>query len=297
MGGGAYRLEKRNASSYSIDGNGGSSNGQNVHMWSNNNNNQNQHWVFEPTNGSNSNDVVTMRKRNASNYALDGGNGSGNGNNVKLWRYNASNVNQQWIEIDRGGGYYSYQKMNTNHCIDGSSGGSNGNNVKLWACNSTNRNQQFKKISMGGGAYRLEKRNASSYSIDGNGGSSNGQNVHMWSNNNNNRNQHWIFTVVGSASPYAQPDASVENSISNRVYPNPTSDKLYMELSNFYTDKDVDYAIMNIQGQRLSSGTFTAGFGNIIEVDVTDTKFSTGTYFIALTTQDTQQIQKFVVLK
>ncbi len=137
--------------------------------------------------------TVHMRKRNASGYAIDGGNGGANRQNVYLWSQNSSNVNQQWVEISRGNGYYSYQKQGTNYCIDGNNGGSNGQNVYLWTCSSSNQNQHWKKVSMGSGNYRLEKRNAPGYSLDGGNGGAKGQNLYLWKSSNSNQNQHWKF--------------------------------------------------------------------------------------------------------
>lgn len=53
MGSGYFRLEKRNSSSYSIDGKGGGARGQTAHLWSNSNTNQNQHWYFTTVGSSN----------------------------------------------------------------------------------------------------------------------------------------------------------------------------------------------------------------------------------------------------
>ena len=191
---------------------------------------------FRTDGGGNNNNVVVMRKRNATGYALDGNRGAANNQNIHLWSYDPDNRNQQWIEIDRGGGFYSYQKMDTNHCIDGGGGGANRQNLKLWTCSSNNQNQHWKKISVGGGAYRLEKRNANDYSIDGNGGGANRQNVYLWSNGNNNQNQQWVFEVVGSAK--LEQDQEVEL----LIYPNPFSNNLTVELPT-----DIDSDIMMIQ--------------------------------------------------
>lgn len=196
------------------------------------------------TTGNNSggnSDIVMMRKRNAMSYALDGGNGGANDQNVYLWTYSSNNNNQKWVEIDRGNGHYTYKKLNTNYCIDGGNGGAESQNVKLWTCDSGNENQHWKKISMGGGAYRLEKRNAESYSMDGKGGGANGQNVHLWTNNNNNYNQHWVFEVVGSSSAMVKPETSEYTAINLTpiqggndeqflVYPNPFKNELWVEL-------------------------------------------------------------------
>ncbi len=202
------------------------------------------------------NNIVTMRKKNAMNYALDGNFGGANAQNIYLWAYNQNNVNQQWVEIDRGGGYYSYQKRNTNYCMDGGIGGGNGQNLYLWSCNSNNQNQQWKKIQLPNGSYRLEKRNAGNYSIDGNFAGANGQNTYLWSSNNNNGNQQWVFTVVGSTagkitdsgevlgSTEATSAAELEQKedVVVLVYPNPFSNNLTIELPG-----NVDSDMMMVQ--------------------------------------------------
>ncbi|WP_370978373.1 Ig-like domain-containing protein [Agaribacterium sp. ZY112] len=142
-----------------------------------------------PSSGS----TVHMKKRNATGYAIDGGNGGANAQNVYLWTANSNNKNQSWIEINRGGGYFSYQKLNTNYCLDGNSGGANGQNVYLWTCRDGNHNQHWKKVSVASNSYRLEKRNAPGFSIDGGNGGAQRQNLYLWASNNNNKNQHWIF--------------------------------------------------------------------------------------------------------
>ena len=140
-----------------------------------------------------SNPVVTMRKSNATDYALDGRNGASNGQNVHLWTYSSTGVNQEWIETDRGGGYYSYVKNNTNHSLDGGNGGAKRQNVTIWSTNSSNYNQHWRKVAIGNGVYRLEKRNALNFAIDGGSGGSRGQNIALWSSVNHG-NLHWYIT-------------------------------------------------------------------------------------------------------
>ena len=137
-------------------------------------------------------DIVTMQKRNTS-FSIDGGNGAQNGLQVYLWSTNTNNVNQQWLELDRGNGYYSYQKQNTNLCLDGGNGGARGQAVILFNCNDANQNQQWRKVSTTSGSFRLEKRNASSFSIDGNRGAEARQLIYLWSSNSGNVNQQWEF--------------------------------------------------------------------------------------------------------
>jgi len=150
--------------------------------------------------GNTSDKVVQIRKRNASGFALDGGNGASNGQNVYLWSQNQNNINQQWVEINRGGGYYTYRKQDTNHCIDGGNGGSNNQNVYIWTCNSNNQNQHWQKVDMGGGHYKLVKRNAP-YAMDGGNGGSKGQNVKLWDSSSNHQNLQWQISEIAGVTP------------------------------------------------------------------------------------------------
>ena len=139
--------------------------------------------------------VVHISKRNQP-FALDGNNGAANGQSTYLWASQQNNVNQQWIEIPRGNGFYSYRKFGTNHCLDGGNGGANAQDLYLWNCSTNNLNQHWKRINVGGTYVRLEKRNASGFSIDGNNGGDFRQNVYLWGSNQNNINQHWQLTEL-----------------------------------------------------------------------------------------------------
>ena len=151
--------------------------------------------------------VVQMVKRNASNYAIDGNNNGADGQDVFLWSQNERNRNQQWYELDRGNGRYSYQKYGTNYCLDGGSGGENGQNVYLWNCDADNRNQQWVKVAVGGGNFQLQKRNAPGFAIDGNRGGAKRQSIYLYESNVTNYNQHWQFNYVSGGDNYA-PTAS-----------------------------------------------------------------------------------------
>ena len=150
-----------------------------------------------PTRVSNSDGrLVQMIKRNASGFAVDGRTGGANEQNIHLWNNNENNVNQQWIEIDRGNGFYSYRKQNTDFCIDGDNGGAVAQNVYLFECGDNNRNQHWRKVDVGGGNFRLEKRNSPEFSLDGGRRGARAQNVYLWSSNNRNQNQHWTFNYL-----------------------------------------------------------------------------------------------------
>ena len=139
--------------------------------------------------------VVNITKRNASGFALDGGRGAANDQNVYLYSHNEDNVNQKWIELARGGGHYSYQKLGTNHCIDGGKNGSRDQNVKLWTCDASNRNQHWTRTDAGRGFVQLRKRNASGFAIDGNNGGRDSQNVRLY-DVNSSQNMQWRITGV-----------------------------------------------------------------------------------------------------
>ena len=141
-------------------------------------------------------DIVQIIKRNASNFAIDGNFGAANAQDIYLYREDEDNINQQWYEIDRGDGYYSYQKVGTDYCIDGGNGGERAQNVYLWRCNDNNQNQHWLKVAVDDNHYRLEKRNAPGFSIDGNNGAIDLQSIYLWSSNHSNQNQHWFFNVV-----------------------------------------------------------------------------------------------------
>lgn len=138
--------------------------------------------------------LVHMKKRNMSGFAIDGNRGAIDGQVLYIWTSNTANVNQQWVEIDRGSGYYSYQKRNTNLCIDGQPGGAIRQDVILDQCSANDHDQHWKKVDSGAGHYRLEKRNAPEYSIDGNNGGDDGQFMYLWNSSSTNQNQQWFFT-------------------------------------------------------------------------------------------------------
>lgn len=136
--------------------------------------------------------VVHITKRNAADFAIDGGGADPvNGQNVYLWGQNTNNVNQQWIEISRGDGYYSYQKQGTNYCIDGGVNGANRQNVYLWVCSDNNQNQHWQKINTDSGFFKLIKRNASGFALDGGNGGANSQNIQLHNSSSTSHNLQW----------------------------------------------------------------------------------------------------------
>ncbi|WP_299664863.1 RICIN domain-containing protein [uncultured Polaribacter sp.] len=214
--------------------------------------------IYAPVSAQSSNPLVHILKNNDSGFALDGGNTTTNGQPVVLWNANPSNVNQQWEEIDNGGGYYSYQKKNTNHCIDGGNGGAKGQDIYLWPCDNSNYNQQWKKISLPNNTFRLEKRNASGFSIDGSSPpATKGDSIYLWNSNNNNANQKWIINVVGSANKSAIEkkniaDQTNEENVVN-IYPSPVNSKLTVHLTSESSTINLYNALGMLVGSKIAS--------------------------------------------
>ena len=142
-----------------------------------------------------------VMEKNNQDFSIDGNNGAKIGQQLYLWNTNASNVNQNWVQLDRGNGYYSYKKQDTNLCWDGGNGGARLQAVTLQTCDEDNQNQHWKKVKVTTGTeiYRFEKRNASGWSIDGNGGAAQRQSLYLWNSNSNNVNQQWELTRTDEA--------------------------------------------------------------------------------------------------
>ena len=167
-------------------------------------------------------DIVNFQKRNTS-FSLDGNGGATLGQQIYLWDSDNNNVNQQWVELERGNGFVSYQKRNTNLCIDGGDGGERGQAFDLQECNSNDINQQWELINQSGGHVRLKKRGVS-FSLDGKGSAERRQTAHLWSSSDSNINQHWVRTVVGTTGNTPTPTPSglldIQSASASHAHPN-----------------------------------------------------------------------------
>ena len=227
------------------------------------------------------NNIVTIIKRNAPDFAIDGNNGGENGQSIYLWSENENNVNQRWIEIDRGNGYYSYQKQGTNYCIDGNNGGANRQDVYLWECGENNQNQHWQKVATSDGAYKLIKRNAP-FAINGGNGGANAQNVNLYDATNGSYNLQWFITTVGT----------VEKSINNgelvndvRIYPNPVT-----ETSTILGAANATMNIYTINGRKLLTKEIVADH-EVLDLST----LSTGIYYARV--KDVQGIKVIKIIK
>ena len=52
--------------------------------------------------------VVTLRKANATSFSIDGGADASYNQSINLISFDSFSSDQQWLELDRGNGYYSY---------------------------------------------------------------------------------------------------------------------------------------------------------------------------------------------
>ncbi|WP_299436370.1 carbohydrate-binding protein [uncultured Aquimarina sp.] len=193
-------------------------------------------------------------KRNATGFAIDGGSGAVVGRSVELYT-NVQHNNLTWTEIDRGGGYYSYQKYNTNVCLDGGSGGTNGQDVTLQPCDASDYGQQWEKIDAGSGHYRLQKR-GTNYSLDGDRGGAIDQNVYLWTSGSTNQNQQWRFDTVENSRLGTN---EIKKTYIN-LYPIPLSDLLHISIDGSKTAK---IYIFNSVGQAVHNEQIENGIGSI----------------------------------
>ncbi|WP_299241796.1 carbohydrate-binding protein [uncultured Aquimarina sp.] len=192
-------------------------------------------------------------KRNAPSFAIDGGSGAVVDRSIELYT-NVQHNNLTWTEINRGGGYYSYQKYNTNLCWDGGSGGANGQDVTLQPCNASDYGQQWQKIDAGSGHYRLQKR-GTNYSLDGDHGGAIDQNVYLWTSSSTNQNQQWRFEAVNK-SPNLDSD-SLEKPV---IYPTLISNIVNISIPNSVF---AEVEIFNMAGQKIDSRNIQEGIGSM----------------------------------
>ncbi|WP_299313685.1 T9SS type A sorting domain-containing protein [uncultured Aquimarina sp.] len=195
--------------------------------------------------------LVHITKRNAKGYAIDGNWEGDNTQNAYLYSQNPNNVNQQWIEIDRGNGYYTYQKMDTDYALDGGGIGDNEENVYLWVVSENNHNQHWQKVDVGGGAFKLIIRSDPSLAIDGGSGGSNLQNIGLWNSSSTSQNLHWIITPITN-----NRDTDTNDTSEVLMYPNPVVDQVNISLN---TTEISRYTIIDINGKTILKGVINEG--------------------------------------
>lgn len=227
-------------------------------------------------------DDYRILKSNA-DFVLNGGSGASNGQNVNLYN-NIEHKNLTWTEIDRGNGYYSYQKLNTNYCIDGNNGGQEGQNVHLWYCDEMNENQHWKKVDAGDRNYFLQKRNAPEYVLDAGDGGTNNQNVFLATMDINNANQQWTFT---SEADNLSSDVN-EFSQNVKAFPIPATDNLNVDIPDGIFN---EYVLYNIHGAIVKSEAIENSTNDLV-IDIQN--LASGVYLLNLKGTNTTKTLKVV---
>lgn len=192
-------------------------------------------------------EVLHLIKKSEPTYALTTTTSGTNGSSISLTLSDTTNNDQYWTEIDRGNGYYSYQKANSNFCMDGGNNGADDQEVYLWECGETNQNQQWKKVEVESDTYRLEKRNSTSFAIDGGSSQINADVLSLLTIDNNNEDQQWIFKSIIETQTIAEEDPINETTnIQNSL------DKSFI-LSNGLIDLQVErnYQVLDVIGKVL----------------------------------------------
>lgn len=240
------------------------------------------------------NPIVHITKANNTNYALDGGKGTSNYQNVKLWASQTGNLNQQWEEIQVGLDYYKYKKVNTQYCLDGSRDGTNNQNVRLEKCDYSNQNQHWKKIGLGNGKYRLQKRNSGSYSIDGGKGSANGQNLKLLENKTKaTSDQVWKFTYISGlkdAGQHFMELAGESDLVSPKVYPNPANTSFNIDLKG---NGAANIAIYNITGKLIYETKTSTDHLQLSKID----GFVSGIYIIKIIDENKKVYNQKIIME
>ena len=225
--------------------------------------------------------IVHITKRNATGFAMDGNSGAENGQNIYLYDENERDANQQWAEVDRGGGYFSYQKKGTDFCIDGGRGGANKQNVYLWECGENNYNQHWQKTAVDGGAFKLIKRNASGFALDGGVGGANEQNIKLYDASVTSQNLHWFITPVGSSLQISTAEIADEP-IS--LFPNPVVNEITITGA-----VDATVKVYNINGHTMLTKTISNATESL---DVSS--FSAGIYIVEIQTDNNISSRKII---
>ncbi len=132
---------EKNQQTFSIDGNGGAQQGQQIYLWRTNTDNANQQWV-QISQG----DSYYSYKKQGTNLCWDGGEGGSRRQPVTLEQCDEDNLNQHWkkVKVTSGTEIYRFEKRNApGWSIDGNRNADYRQAIYLWNSNSNNVNQQW----------------------------------------------------------------------------------------------------------------------------------------------------------
>jgi|GEM_PF-2242367 len=132
---------EKNGYDFSIDGNGGAQQGQQIYLWGTNLDNANQQWV-QISHG----DGYYSYKKQGTSLCWDGGEGGARRQAVTLETCDSTNYDQHWakVKVTSGTETYRIEKRNASgFSIDGNGGAAERQSIYLWNSNSDNVNQQW----------------------------------------------------------------------------------------------------------------------------------------------------------
>jgi hypothetical protein len=138
--------------------------------------------------------VYQIHAPNLSNKCVDVSGGSGsNGANVQLWACNGSAA-QNWIALDKGGGYWAFQHQGTNQCLNrdtsnncsipGNCNSSGGANAQQYDCQWSGSNEFQWSLDSGTG-HIISRFDGKSLDVNG-ASSADGANIQTWTTNTSN---------------------------------------------------------------------------------------------------------------
>ncbi len=181
---------------------------------------------------------------------------SDNGANVMQW-YNTGNDNQKWL-LEKVDGAFYLKAKHSGKCLDvAGNSTSDGGNIQQWDCHGEN-NQKWRIIDAGSGQYKLESVHSGKVLDVAGKSNSNGGNIQQWSWSGAS-NQKWIFTDFGLEKAAEKKSAkafeSVTQDLTFKVYPNPVTDFITIEVPSEETSK---VAMFDSQGKLVQIRTFNA---------------------------------------
>ena len=304
-------------------------NGGNIIQWEYLNY-QNQHWILEHL----GDEVYTITSKHSSN-AVDVSNISqNNGANIHQWNY-VGGDNQKWKIQPVGNGYYRLLALHSGKALSvNGSRTTNGTNIHQWEyVDVSSQKWRFDKIAASRSkeeghsmeVFASKGRNAevqfvanqafkpTQYHIQHSTDKVNFATIsslpasdvpnldtYQFTDESPHDGQNYYQVVVeyDEGNQEIIPAQSLDFAVlagGISVFPNPTKESLYLNLSN-YSKVALQYKILNLQGKVMDSGQFEK---NHAAVEILDLEtYQNGSYFIYLQPENRQGItQKFMVMK
>ncbi len=107
-----------------------------------------------------------------------------------------------------------------------------------------------------------------------------------------------LITILSNTNPPVENDDNeiVSAKESYLLYPNPSKDILYIQ-TNSKTDKKINISLYNVRGQKvLTSNNIQIKNGNT-SLDLSEKKLANGVYFIKISSKDSEDLKKLLIMK